>query len=77
MFSVGEAPLVEMPGFNLDAAIVVRGFSSTEGDSGAALVDPENLVLGFLVGRTTSGRRLFCPAGLVLTRLGCKIPTTD
>lgn len=77
MDGVIEEPFVVMPAFNLDGAIVVRGFTSLEGDSGAALVDPENMVLGFLVGRTSSDRRLFCPAGMVLSRLGCDIPTLN
>lgn len=75
MDGVIEEPLVVLPAFGLDMAIVVRGFESVEGDSGAALVDPQNLVLGFLVGATTSGRRIFSPAGLVLKRLGCNIPS--
>lgn len=75
MDGVIEQPFVELPGLNLEAGIVVRGFDSVGGDSGAALVDSENLVLGFLVGRIADERRVFCPAGLVLRRLGCDIPT--
>jgi hypothetical protein len=68
-------PSVFMAGFGLDAAIVVRGMATVDGDSGAALLDRERLVLGFFVGTTNDGLQIFCPAGLVLKRLGCDIPT--
>jgi hypothetical protein len=67
----------DMPGDDLAEAIVVS-IHSEEGDSGAAIVDRENLVLGFLVGRNTSTAdhlRIFCPASPVLDRLSCDIPT--
>jgi hypothetical protein len=67
-------PSVELPGNNLDAVILAH-IPTESGDSGAALVDPENLVLGFLVGRATSGpyngMRIFSPAGAVLNVLNC------
>lgn len=68
-------PTVFMPGIGLDSAIVVSGFTTTAGDSGAALLDAEHLVLGFLVGEAADGHRIFCPAGPVLSRLHCDIPT--
>jgi hypothetical protein len=68
-------PAMFMPGFNLEAAIVVRGMATVNGDSGAALLDGQSLVLGFLVGATSDGFRIFSPAGLVFKRLGCDIPT--
>jgi hypothetical protein len=64
-----------MGGFGLDSAIVVRGMTTTDGDSGAALLDAQRFVLGFLVGTTSNGLQIFCPAGLVLMRLNCDIPT--
>jgi hypothetical protein len=78
-FQVGSIvhPFVALPEYNLDAAILVKIFSE-EGDSGAALVDPQNLILGFLVGEAGSSHdhlRVFTPAGLVLKRLACDIPT--
>jgi hypothetical protein len=69
-------PSAFMEGFRLDSAIVVRGMTAADGDSGAALVDAQRLVLGFLVGTASGGLQIFCPAGLVLQRLGCDIPTT-
>ena len=68
-------PSAVMDGFGLDSAIVVRGLTVAAGDSGAALLDTQHLVLGFLVGATSGGLQIFCPAGLVLQRLGCDIPT--
>jgi len=47
-----------------------------EGDSGAAILDNANLVLGFLFGLAPADLgdfRVFCPASLVLERLGCDI----
>jgi hypothetical protein len=68
-------PTVFMPGIGLDSAIVVGGFQANAGDSGAALLDAECLVLGFLVGSAGDGQCIFCPASLVLSRLHCDIPT--
>lgn len=77
-------PIVTLPGEDLDAAIIVD-IESDFGDSGAALVDHQGLVLGFLVGEGEfpdgNGNglrtlRAFTPASLVLARLRCDIPTT-
>jgi len=70
-------PGTALPGANLDAAILVE-INTQGGDSGCALVDPENLLLGFLVGRGSSALNnlaVFTPASLVLSQLGCDIPT--
>jgi hypothetical protein len=71
-----ENPSIDLPAFNLRQTIVVS-IDSAPGDSGAAIVDSENLVLGFLVGRGNAmppHLRLFTPASLVLAKLGCDIP---
>jgi hypothetical protein len=69
-------PTVAMPRFGLDTAILAQ-IESQSGDSGAALLDGDNLVLGFLVGRSEeNGLRVFSPASLVLYRLGCEIPSS-
>ena len=68
-------PSVSLPAFNLEAAIIVD-IVSADGDSGSAIVDSENLVLGFLVGRMIWNgfpARVFSAAGLVLHTLGCDI----
>jgi len=70
-------PAVSLPSENLDSAILVN-IQTTAGDSGCALVDPEDLLLGFLVGGGTStlnNLRVFTPASLVLSRLRCEVPT--
>ena len=62
----------------LFGAILVD-IDTDDGDSGCALVDRENLVLGFLVGRGDSEQNnlaVFTPASLVLSRLHCDIPKT-
>lgn len=64
-----------MGGFGLETAITVSGLQTAAGDSGAALVDAQGFVLGFLVGAAADGLRVFCSASLVLERLGCDIPT--
>jgi hypothetical protein len=69
------SPVLFVPGWDLEIAITVRGFDTIEGDSGGALVDVNRFVLGFLVGTASDGVRVFTPAGLVLQRLGCDIPT--
>jgi len=69
-----DTPAVYLPQYGLDSAILVRTFTQP-GDSGCALVDSGNLVLGFLVGTAPSGLRVFCPVSLVLSRLGCDILT--
>jgi hypothetical protein len=70
-----EHPMVSLPEFGLDGAILVD-IPTRKGDSGAALVDPDGFVLGFLVGKTAR-LRVFCPAGPVLQTLGCDIPTNS
>lgn len=67
-------PLVALPKFGLDAAIIVQMFGQ-RGDSGAALVDPHNIVLGTLVGQVRPGVLIFCVMNETLARLGCDIPT--
>lgn len=65
-------PCAQLP--DLQDAILAAIYSE-EGDSGAALVDENNIVLGFLVGRYTAGQgllRVFSPAGHVLSRLNCQ-----
>jgi len=67
-------PIATIPEESLDAAILTD-IDTDEGDSGAALVDPQGFVLGFLVGQfQSSGLSAFCAAGLVLERLSCDIP---
>jgi hypothetical protein len=70
-------PSVELPAYRLDSAILVD-IESKEGDSGAAIVDNEHLVLGLLVGRSSqlNNLRVFSPISRVLARLGCDIPST-
>jgi hypothetical protein len=69
-------PSVDLPSENLADAILVN-IPSVKGDSGAALVDSDNLVLGILVGRFNGpeGGAVFSPIGPVLDALGCDIPT--
>ena len=75
-------PNVALPAFGLDAAILVD-IPTLNGDSGAALVDANNHVLGFLVGEATGfdanfpSLRVFTPASAVLNVLDCDIPSTD
>lgn len=60
--------------------ILIGGMTTQDGDSGAALVDAQNHILGFLIGRAKGkleGLRVFCPAGLVLSLLGCDIPNIE
>ncbi|HSN89578.1 MAG TPA: hypothetical protein VL025_22640 [Thermoanaerobaculia bacterium] len=71
-------PIASIPAENLDAAILVNIFTQG-GDSGAALVDHEGLLLGFLVGeggQALQNLRVFTPASLVFATLRCDIPTT-
>jgi hypothetical protein len=69
-----EHPAIDLPADRLQSAITVTGMGTIDGDSGAALVDRERLVLGFLVGAASNGARVFCPASLVLRTLRCDIP---
>jgi hypothetical protein len=60
--------------------VLVGGMTTEKGDSGAAMVDAQNHVLGFLIGRAKGkyeGLRVFCPAGLVLSLLSCDIPKSE
>lgn len=69
-------PIAHLPGENLESAILVR-IATRDGDSGAALLDSNNLVVGFLVGEagpSSSPLRIFTPAGLVLQLLACDLP---
>lgn len=65
---------------DLDGAILVD-IPTREGDSGAAIVDSERMLLGFLVGRYQSARSpqgalaVFTPAQRALAAVGCDIPT--
>lgn len=72
------SPAVALPSESLDSAILAN-INTAAGDSGCALVDADNLLLGFLVGQGTSelsNLRVFTPASLVLSRLRCDIPTS-
>lgn len=71
-------PIASIPAESLDAAILVN-IPSQGGDSGSALIDPEGLLLGFLVGEAgtaLNNLRVFTPASLVLSRLRCDVPTS-
>jgi hypothetical protein len=67
-------PEVALPQDDLDSAIIVD-IAAQSGDSGAALVDAQNHVIGFLVGQATSGpyagKCIFCPAAAVVDALNC------
>lgn len=68
-------PSIDLPQYQLSGAIVAR-IRTGPGDSGAALVDAQGLVLGFLVGMGSdmpADLRLFSPASTVLGVLGCDI----
>jgi hypothetical protein len=71
-------PIASLPAESLDAAILVN-IPTQGGDSGAALVDHEGLLLGFLVGQggtELNNLRVFTPASLVFSKLRCDIPST-
>jgi hypothetical protein len=71
-------PIASIPTESLDAAILVNIFTQG-GDSGAALVDLQGFLLGFLVGEggpALQNLRVFTPASLVFSTLRCDIPTT-
>jgi hypothetical protein len=69
-------PAVALSEIGLDTAIIAN-IPSLEGDSGAAILDGQNHILGFLVGEATSGPyanlRIFSPAQNVLNVLNCDI----
>jgi hypothetical protein len=70
-------PMITLPAYDLVHAIVVE-IDTAPGDSGCAIVDSQNLVLGFLVGHgrdQPASQRLFCAAGPVLEYLECDIPS--
>jgi hypothetical protein len=70
-------PIASIPSESLDAAILVNIFTQG-GDSGAALVDLQGFLLGFLVGEggtALNNLRVFTPASLVFAMLHCDIPT--
>ena len=72
-------PSVALPAFGLQNAILAD-IDSQEGDSGSALIDSSNHILGFLVGSATGlmenfdRLRVFSPAADVMRVLGCDIP---
>jgi hypothetical protein len=70
-----ENPSADLPGENLTDAILVN-LPTVKGDSGAAIVDNGNLVLGLLAGRFNGpgGEAVFSPIGPVLKALRCDIP---
>jgi hypothetical protein len=64
---------VSIPSEDLDMAILVD-IESAEGDSGGAIVDDDNLVLGLLAGQMNWDGfpvRVFSPISSVLRTLGC------
>ena len=69
-YGVLASPLAHLPGWGLDPALLAH-VHSTPGDSGSVLVDSDDLVLGFLVGRATCSRgslRVFRPAATLADR---------
>lgn len=63
-YGVLASPLAHLPGWGLDPALLAH-VHSAPGDSGSVLVDSDDLVLGFLVGRAMSAGgslRVFRPA---------------
>ena len=71
-------PAMALPRFDLERAILVD-IQTADGDSGCAIVDSENLVLGLLVGEIDIEGvtlRVFSPMSLVLQILDCDIPTS-
>lgn len=71
-----ERTAVDLPDDGLENAILVQ-MPSDFGDSGAALVDNQNLILGLLAGKAPAlnGVSVFSPIGPVLARLECDIPS--
>lgn len=66
---------VDVPEHDLKDVIVVH-INAAQGDSGAALVDIKNIVLGLLVAQGEgSNLHLFSPIDAILYRLKCRIPT--
>lgn len=70
-------PRVNLTQSRFQDVILVGGMPTEDGDSGAALLDSQRFILGFLIGSahgTYEGLRAFCPAGLVLSLLNADIP---
>jgi hypothetical protein len=70
-------PSVALPGFGLDNALLAD-IETKNGDSGAALLDSQNHLLGFLVGEVTGFEnfpklRVFTPAATAMAILNCDI----
>lgn len=67
---------IDVPELDLVQTFTVD-ITSAHGDSGSGLVDESNILLGFLYGEAPAdiapGLKLFCPADLVLQRLGCTL----
>lgn len=64
---------VSIPAYGLVKTLLVQ-IHTDYGDSGAAIIDSADLVLGFLYGLAPSSLgnlRVFCPASLVMNVLGC------
>ena len=61
--------------YDFKSTLLVK-ITTASGDSGAAILDNSNLVLGFLYGLAPADfgdLRVFCPASLVLEKLHCDI----
>ncbi len=65
---------VDVPELQLTQTLLVD-IQTTNGDSGSGLLDESNFLLGFLYGMAPAdvapNLKLFCPADLVMRRLGC------
>ncbi|MDE3172306.1 MAG: trypsin-like peptidase domain-containing protein [Gemmatimonadota bacterium] len=69
-------PHASLPAYGL-RDVILADIPSANGDSGAALVDHDHLVLGLLVGvSSASGHRIFAAIGGVIAALRCDIPPT-
>lgn len=62
---------VHAPDWGIARGILVQ-MSARPGDSGAALVDEDNFLLGLLIGGTST-RQLFCPIEAIFDRLDCNL----
>lgn len=73
-FSAGiiTDPVVSLPQYGLDSAILGR-LPCAPGDSGAAILDGGNHIVGLLVGMDRMGTTVMCAIGSVLYLLGCDI----
>jgi hypothetical protein len=71
----GVIKFIDADVFDFKHTLLVK-IVSDSGDSGAAILDNANLVLGFLYGLAPADfgdLRVFCPASLVLDKLHCDI----